>query len=110
MTEHTFKVWSLDVWGHSHKDCAKHGCTRCAEDENRCNCGYDVNDRSNAGRLTVWSDSATDPTDAEYVAALVMAGFLTRGAEVEIDFDGEEYVNVDAKDDGRPLLTLERVA
>jgi ribosomal protein L37AE/L43A len=57
----TFKVRSLDVWGHSHEDCHNHGC-ECANPpldeegaptEVECQCGFDVNQSFAAGTFTI---------------------------------------------------------
>lgn len=114
-----YRVWSLDVWGHSSGDCEQPhqpGCAMLifAENTNNvtCDCdrhdhceGYFVNDRCSVGTIEVPEGA----TDAEIVSLLVSEGFLKDGVtlqNVDIEDMGDDlYVN-EVKD-GKPVFQLE---
>lgn len=106
-----YTVWSLDVWGHGHDECESWGCDGNCE-------GFTVNDRGRCGTVTVRAQGfacniGTEhefvsfvPTTLEIKTALVEAGHLNDQADIEID--GEDVIEVNAADNGRPLFQLER--
>ena len=82
----TWAVYSLDVWGN-------------AAD------GFEVNDRSRAGTITI----SDDATDADIIGALVDADFLVANHRCGIDDDGDDrYMGVSIRSSGRPVFQLER--
>ena len=106
-----FTIWSLDVWGNA------------AE-------GFEVNDRCKVGTVEIadqFIDLPADqinalPTPAERQtafhewgiasdkgirAALVEAGYLTRGVRIVIDGD-DHAMSIDRESNGCPLLQRER--
>jgi len=113
----TFTVWSLDVWGHSGSECcASYDCHKgsraCVSvdddgnethDDNRCECHYDVNDRSRAGEVEIDDDA----DDTAILAKLDADGFI-HADKCEIDdySDGSTF-DVVSKETHRPLLVLE---
>lgn len=99
----TWKVISLDVWGHEPggPDCSCSSAYRCE--------GWTINQAFHTGRTV---EAPSDATDDQIVEALIDAGelsWLARG-NVKIDDSGEaEFLYLEGSDDGRPLLHLERV-
>jgi hypothetical protein len=113
----TFKVITLDVWGHGPDECAEYDC------DGECD-GYTVNNAFHAGQIEVdaeehvynpgtpneFRDCFAD--DATMIKALVDGGYLTPNCTAEsIEIEGENdytlYVNRES--DNKPLLQLERV-
>ncbi len=110
----TYKVWSLDVWGHSHKDCGScdSGCecvklneeTGEYEDtDHECQCGYDVNDRFPVGSVDIPSDA----TDSEVLRIFDANGFIHAPLCVVDDYSDECCFGIASKDNDRPLFQLE---
>lgn len=101
----TYKVISLDVWGHSYKDCAKYDCPG----GDRCD-GFTVNDAHHTNRTV---EIVEDATDEAIVAALIDAGELNEIARpkgaIKIDGEPDHMLYVEDGEDGRPLIHLECV-
>jgi hypothetical protein len=85
MSNITYKVCTLDVWGNS-------------ED------GYEVNDQFAAGSIEL----SPEMSDAEILQKLADEGYLTENAVDcgEIDTSDESFMTVHDKADGRPVLNL----
>jgi hypothetical protein len=81
-----YKVYSLDVWGNARE-------------------GFEVNDRSGAGQVTVLLDD-----DKALIKALKKAGLLNPKAHFKsFDIDGDDRtVMVDWNKTSEPLYQLER--
>ena len=85
MSNTTYKVCTLDVWGNS-------------ED------GFDVNDQFAAGSIEL----SAEMSDSEILQKLADEGFLTANAVDcgEIDSSDDLFMTVQDKEDGRPVLDL----
>ena len=96
----TYKVRSLDVWGHCGSECEE-GCP-CVKDgvheDNNCNCSYTINDTFAVGEIEV-PDNASDNA---ILATLDSEGFIHANM-CAVD----DYGNIVSKDTARPLLQLE---
>jgi hypothetical protein len=116
-TIHKYKVIALDVWGHGPEH-EKYNC------DGNCD-GYTVNDAHYTGRtIEVSADehvyNVGTPrefrdcfaSDAEIIRACVEGDFLTADCTpefIEIDGENDYTLYVNRKEDGCPLLQLERV-
>jgi hypothetical protein len=113
---HKYRVISLDVWGHGPDEHEKYDCN------GECD-GYTVNDAHYCGEIEVSADEHVYnegkpgefrdwyASDAEFVRALVVGGYLTPDCTediLEIDGEADYRLHVDRIADGRPLLQLER--
>jgi hypothetical protein len=130
-----YRVWSLDVWGHSSADCpeAPGPCDdddhdspdhECTSESYECECGgYDINDRASQGYIEITADGTEYnvgtshafvsycPTDDQILAALRDAGHFNAKATTEtvvVDGDPEYGFDVDDAGDGKPIYKLER--
>lgn len=75
-------------------------------------CGFEVNDRSRVGEVTLtFSEGATpDQEDAAILTALKEGGFLSSFVTLEeLNIGGDiDSLFIDRENDGLPLLQLER--
>lgn len=111
----TYKVFSLDVWGHSHADCcALYGCDCIGTDEDTgeetlsddCQCeGYTVNDRCSCGTIKIDEDVSGE----QILAVLDNDGYIHKNKCVIGDDSDDMLLFVNSVKDGRPLLQLEQV-
>ena len=93
--------------------CSKEGapCNTCEgngsyHDDNRCECGFEMNDRAKVGSV----EFSDDATDSGVVSALVSAGFLkesVKESDLSIDDNGDGFIAVDAASTGEQLFQLE---
>lgn len=114
---HRYKVIGLDVWGHGPDEHEKYHC------DGECD-GYTVNDAHYCGEIDVAAvetiynagtprqSSHWGATDTELIRVLVDGAYLTPDCTADvIEVEGEDdytlYLN--RKEDGKPLLQLERV-
>jgi hypothetical protein len=119
-----FKVISLDVWGHGPEEHEKYGCEPDAHGEYRCD-GYTVNDAHytsytvevSAAKVyynqgTAFASSEYHTEAGEIIKACVEAGMLTPDCNadtVEVDGEDEHTLFLNRKEDGKPLIQLERI-
>ncbi len=125
---YTYRVWSLDVWGHAPADCPNGPAQDMDADgdapAHECTCeGYSVNDRSEAGNVKIACEGYTFnpgtphafdswcPSPAEILAAL-QREFLKDSLTVDdVDIDtssgAESDITIDQASDGRPVFQLE---
>lgn len=84
MATQTWSVYTLDVWGNESD-------------------GYDVNDRSNVGKVEI----DTDADDKAIIKTLVDAGYLRPRFRFAVDGD-DCFISIDHAATGRPVLQLQR--
>ena len=117
-----YKVRSFDVLGHNSTECINYDCSRCIKevieidgdnrevrkehDDDRCSCGYDINDVFNIGEIEC------DGSNEGILDALIENDYLHLGTTMEmICFDNDltegAFEIYDMKD-GTPILQLER--
>jgi hypothetical protein len=85
-----YRVMGLDVWG----------------DEGE----WTVNDRRELGRVSVRASKSGSVEKAALVRALVEGHYLKQGVtprDVEVDGEDDGVLNIDAAEDGYPVLQLE---
>lgn len=112
-----YRVVSLDVWGHGPEDHDKYDC------EGECE-GYTVNDAHYCGEIEVETETTIynvgspqefaceAPTDAAILKVLIEGQYLTPDCTedvIEIDGESDYTLYLNRKEDGRPLLQIERV-
>lgn len=121
-----YRVWSLDVWGHSSDDCPEAPVENDDGEtpEHECTCGgYEVNDRASQGYVEIVADGVEynagtthafvsfSPTDEQVLATLRDAGHFNDKATtqtVTVEGDSEYSLDVAAAFDGKPIYQLER--
>lgn len=133
----TYKVWSLDIWGHGSDECCKSydcPCVTCPEDcegecetgethdECVCDCGFQVNDRCQVGAIecqvtvrkhnpgTNFSFDSETVDDREILRVLKEDGFVKESVSLgDVEFDsGDEYsIYLNDAKNGRPVFQLE---
>lgn len=112
-----WRVYTLDVWGHTHSECGEvdDGClcrklNDAGEYEDtgqECHCDYSVNDRCSIGTIET-SDLATE---VEIWCCLVEAG-IAKGliSRAEFESDDADTIYINDAETGRPVFALEAVS
>lgn len=114
---HKYRVIALDVWGHGPDEHEKYDC------DGECD-GYTVNDAHYCGAIEVTAQPhlfnegkegqfcVWEASDAEILRACIEAGYLKdicKPETVEIDGENDYTLFLNWKEDGCPLIQLERV-
>jgi hypothetical protein len=99
----TYTVWSLDVWGHTHDECADYDCPCVKHGADDCSCGYEVNDRCKVGTIEVREDAS----DEMVLDVLDHGNYIHAHMCTVSNQSGDGLIFIDSKEDERPLLQLE---
>lgn len=105
----------FDVWGHSPDECTQHNCSCVSVDsddedgsfihnENRCDCGWQINNWCSEGILEV-----EESTDAALLAAMIARGLINEGVTadmIEFEWPGPGAVALSDAKNGYPLFAL----
>lgn len=114
----------FDVWGHGPSECLQYNCTHCVRasdeaeegsdvhvhDEDRCECGYEINNWCSEGEVEV-EDSPAD-LSAALLAAMIARNLIRESATLDmIDFEwpGPDTVVLSDAKSGCPLFSLTMV-